>query len=503
MAAPSNQANALVVEPSIDERYQVLETLAAGRFESMYLAQRRDTRARVVLRVWSDDLPENEALEQALREHVARVATAAKDCPGLATVYECGRTNSGTLFMSMEHPDGSPLSDALRRQCPLPAAHALRLAVRIAEALEAAHSFGLVHGSLKPQNVFLVGGGRDVKVTHYGLDRLDASIGIGTRARDRAGGRVSPYRSPEQARSGQVTEQSDIYSLGAILYEMLAGVPPPAASGRRVEREPLTASRRNITPELERVVMRALEALPHQRYQDMYSFLKELQAELGAAEAALRWGRRWKYGGLGVTLAMISVLIWFHPFRAASQIALPEGLRSLPQSLRSLPQNLPSLPESLRALPQSLLSLRESLRAPASPPVLVAPDAVESPSAAPRPGAPDEVPPGPSADDGPAPPLVEPKRASEAAASTKTEQDDARRETPVASDPPRANASRAGRDLELPPRLRHEEAIRPPRPVPTPPTAPIATQAPAHRERIVGPGFIIDRPLDAPGSPPN
>ena len=265
----------------ISERYRVVETLAPGPRDARYLARRLDTGALVEVRVLSGDLAPDDEVIRALRGQATRVAGAASPSPPIATVYECERTPDGALVLALEHPEGPTLRDTILRKGRLGPERALRLAILIGEALEWAHNLGLIHGGLCPENIVLVGPEPTVVLTQFGLDRLLASRSASTVARNGAAGKDAIYQAPEQA-SGETTERSDIYALGAVLFEMLAGTPPVpgTTSRRRLRLESWTTRRSEVTRSLERIIGRALQVAPDRRPPYMSVVCNELSDAL-------------------------------------------------------------------------------------------------------------------------------------------------------------------------------------------------------------------------------
>ncbi len=309
------------IDPGIGERYRWIETLSAGSLDARYLARRLDTGALVELRVLSGGLASDDDLVLALRNHAVRLARVSS--PAIATVYECERTASGALVLAVEQPQGATLRDTIRREGKLAPERALDLALQIAEALESAHNLGLVHGGLRPENVILVDPEQTVALTHFGLDRLLAASSAGAHDRTEMAGKDAVYQAPEQA-SGEATERSDIYAVGAVLYEMLAGTPPSpgATSHRRLGPYPSRMVSRN----LERVIAQALELVPDRRQPHMSVVCNDLSDEINLCRqrnATRRWalagpetGKRTVLLVACVAFAILGALaIWLaHPF---------------------------------------------------------------------------------------------------------------------------------------------------------------------------------------------
>jgi serine/threonine protein kinase len=253
------------IDPIIAARYARLERIQADGPDPRYLAQRPDTGAQVELLVLAGARASDEGLLRALRDHAARAAGVSGQRLPIATVFESERTTDGKLVIAMDHPRGPTLRDTIEDtshpEGGLPLERALQFALQIAEALESAHNLGLIHGGLRPENVVLVGSEPAVTLARYGIDRLIGPLSAGTNEK-----MATPYQAPEQA-SGETSERSDIYALGAIVYEMLAGTPPPTGgvTRRRVESEVWKRRRDEISTGLERLIIESLDPIPAQR----------------------------------------------------------------------------------------------------------------------------------------------------------------------------------------------------------------------------------------------
>lgn len=222
------------------------------------------------------------AIKQLRREHSSRFqqearAIAALNHPNICTLYDVGPD-----YLVMEYIEGAPLRG------PLPPARVLPLAVEIASALTEAHSKGILHRDLKPGNIMITARGA-AKLLDFGLakvvaDSVDRSLGP-TQTLEGGVAGTPAYMSPEQARGQPVDERSDVFSFGAVLYEMLAGLPafegPSAAeilsSVLRDEPRPLE----NAPPELAAIALRCLRKAPEERFASM----QEVKAALEALQA--------------------------------------------------------------------------------------------------------------------------------------------------------------------------------------------------------------------------
>jgi serine/threonine-protein kinase len=250
--------------------YEILGLIGAGGMGEVYRA--RDTRLdrTVAIKVLPDDVSQNaDRLRRFERE--ARVV-AALNHPNILTIYEIG-TAAGHDYIAMEYVAGETLADILRNG-PVREDRALRMAAQVADALEAAHAASIVHRDLKPSNIMVAAGDR-VKVVDFGLAKLVAAPAADetTEALTLQGQAVgtTPYMSPEQAAGRAVDGRSDLFSLGIVLYEMLAGRRPfegDSAAGTLaaiLRDEPATIG--GITLEAERLLGRCLRKNRAERFQ--------------------------------------------------------------------------------------------------------------------------------------------------------------------------------------------------------------------------------------------
>ena len=242
-------------------------------------------------------------------------AASALNHPHIVTIYEVDE-HEGTIFIAMEFVDGTPL-DALLVNGPLPVGRALEYATQIAAALVAAHASGIVHRDIKPANIVITRDGR-VKVLDFGLAKLierpsaEATISaVGTVAGTILG--TAAYMSPEQAQGLRVDARSDIFSFGAVLYEMLAGRRPFVASSDvgliaailRDQPPPLRTVRPEVPEAVERIIAGALAKDPADRDKDA----GEIHAQLVAAHARLTRPSEAGWRKPGVVVPVVSLLV--------------------------------------------------------------------------------------------------------------------------------------------------------------------------------------------------
>jgi formylglycine-generating enzyme required for sulfatase activity/dienelactone hydrolase/predicted Ser/Thr protein kinase len=273
--------------------YELLEEIGKGGMGVVYRA--RDTRLDrfVAIKLLP---PEQMANPDRKRRFVQEAkAASALNHPNIVTIHEIDAAD-GADFIVMEHVEGSPLNQLIPER-GLPVAQALKYAVQIADALAAAHSAGIVHRDIKPGNIMVTQAGR-VKVLDFGLAKLLEQTGsedatITAEAATRAGvivGTVA-YASPEQIEAKPVDARTDVFSLGAVLYEMLTGRRPfqgesqlsTMAAILRDRPEPLTANRADVPREISRILERCLEKNRESRCASAV----ELRDDLAAVQARL------------------------------------------------------------------------------------------------------------------------------------------------------------------------------------------------------------------------
>jgi serine/threonine-protein kinase len=272
----------------IADRYELEELVGTGGMSSVFRARDRQLERRVAIKILHQHYAEDpEYLERFRRE--AR-AVAKLSHPNIVTVIDRG-DDDGRQYIVFEHVEGENLKELVIRSGRLPVRRALELALAVADGLAFAHNHGLVHRDVKPQNVLLNRDG-EVKVTDFGIARsLHVEQGV-TQTGTVLG--TGEYLAPEQASGKPVSPATDVYSLGVVLWELLAGDVPfvgenfVAIALRHVNEPPpsLRERRPDVSPRLEAAVNRALAKDPAQRFPSMSAFAKELRACLAEAEGA-------------------------------------------------------------------------------------------------------------------------------------------------------------------------------------------------------------------------
>jgi serine/threonine-protein kinase len=272
----------------IADRYELEELVGTGGMSSVFRARDRQLDRRVAIKILHEHYADDpEYLERFRRE--AR-AVAKLSHPNIVTVIDRG-DDDGRQYIVFEHVDGENLKDLVLRSGRLPVRAALELALAVADGLSFAHEHGLVHRDVKPQNVLLSNEG-EVKVTDFGIARsLHVDHGV-TQTGTVLG--TGEYLAPEQASGKPVSPATDVYSLGVVLWELLAGDVPfvgenfVAVALRHVNEPPpsLRERRPDVSPRLDAAVERALAKDPARRFPSMAAFAKDLRACLAEPAGA-------------------------------------------------------------------------------------------------------------------------------------------------------------------------------------------------------------------------
>ncbi|MBS1790745.1 MAG: alpha/beta fold hydrolase [Acidobacteria bacterium] len=284
-------------------RYEILSLIGAGGMGEVYLARDTLLERKVALKLLAERFTENtDWLRRFMRE--AKAASSLNH-PNIITIHEVGEVD-GIHYIATEYIEGKTLRHKLaagRLKLPM----ALNVATQLANALAAAHTAGIIHRDVKPENVMLRPDGY-IKLLDFGLAKPIQSSPLKAESTNAAQLNTDPgivmgtvnYMSPEQARGYSVDTRSDVFSLGVVLYEMLSGRAPFEGSTSSdvivaiLDREPARLSQSlDLPAELERIVNKALRKDRDERYQTIKDFHLDLKSLLQELEMRLRMGNSW------------------------------------------------------------------------------------------------------------------------------------------------------------------------------------------------------------------
>lgn len=272
-------------------RYTLFEIMGRGGMGYVYLAQHNTLQKRVAIKVLASKYCSN---EQQVERFVREAQAASKlEHDNVIDIYDFGSTPNRSAFIAMELLKGEDLASTLEREGRLPWSRTKKIILQICRALHVAHSKGVLHRDMKPENCYRIKrrSNKDfIKVLDFGLAKVTGDELNPQQSLTRTGTLFGTpeYMSPEQARGQKVDNRSDIYSVGVMLYEMLTGTvpfhgenfvgtltqvavdPPPAPSH--------VAPEAGITPQLEAVILKSMAKEPGERYQSMREFAEALAA---------------------------------------------------------------------------------------------------------------------------------------------------------------------------------------------------------------------------------
>jgi serine/threonine-protein kinase len=334
---------------ALAERYRVSGEIGRGGMATVYRAHDLKHDRPVALKVLKPQLAAALGTERFLREITV---TARLDHAHILPLLDSGEA-AGLLYYVMPYVEGESLRDRLNREKQLPLDDALRIAGEVADALSCAHSHGIVHRDVKPENILL--GGGHARVADFGIARAVTAAGGKSLTETGLAIGTAAYMSPEQAFGGrEVDARTDVYSLGCVLYEMLAGHPPytgatPEAilARKSLEAVPsLRVVRETVPAAVEQAVAKALAKVPADRFGSALQFAEALEKGGATAPQAVssdaRGWRRWRLGAAVLAVAAVAAILF---------VTNVGGLRTKPSIGASGPRI-----ESLAVLPLENLS---------------------------------------------------------------------------------------------------------------------------------------------------
>lgn len=318
-AAGTSHGTAPVLQPGsvLGQRYEILKLLGQGGMGAVYKARDREVDQLVALKVIRPDLASNyEIIARFKQELILARQVTHKN---VVRIYDLADVD-GVKFITMEYVEGEDLRSVIHEKSKLPLVEVVEIMRQVCSALEAAHSVGVIHRDLKPQNIMRDKAGR-VLVMDFGLARTLEGTGM-TQTGFMVG--TLEYMSPEQALGTTLDPRSDIFTLGLIFYELLIGTRPFVADSalaslikRTRERAiPVSDQDRSIPGTLSGIVSKCLEPDPNLRYQNAAQILADLESWQGKRAAASltfsdirRWApSAWPWISLAVVLLLLTVV---------------------------------------------------------------------------------------------------------------------------------------------------------------------------------------------------
>lgn len=258
-----------MVGKMIGNRYEIISRIGAGGMANVYQARCTILNRIVTVKVMRSELAEDKDFVRRFQLEAQAVARLSH--PNIVSIYDVGEED-GLPYLVMEYVEGANLKEIIRRQGALSPSETVNIGVQVCAALAHAHSKGIIHRDIKPHNILVTPGGR-VKVTDFGLARVLSMPSATMTQSGTVMGSVH-YFSPEQASGEETTPQSDLYSLGVVLYETVSGsVPfqgdnPVSIALKHLHEEPAGLCQANpeIPSELEDIIFKAMSKDPAKRF---------------------------------------------------------------------------------------------------------------------------------------------------------------------------------------------------------------------------------------------
>ncbi len=283
--------NPIFNDPAFNGKFEFLESIGAGGMGVIYKARHLILNKIVAIKMLHSHLQSGESVR---RFQIEAKAASILSHPNIVAVHDVGTTANGQPYMVMDFVAGQTLDEILAHETCLDSQRFYNIFQQVCDALEHAHKRKVLHRDIKPSNI-MIAGRNNVKIMDFGIAKIIGDTESGVQHLTKTGDAIgSPiYMSPEQARGIKLDQRSDLYSLGCVIYECLAGTPPFQGSTAldtmlmHMNKKPLSMKQASMGTEidsaLENIVMRLLEKEPDDRYQSM--------SELGADLAMLHDAR--------------------------------------------------------------------------------------------------------------------------------------------------------------------------------------------------------------------
>lgn len=293
-SAPTRVEKAIEVEADaivgrrIFGDYVIRKKLGEGGMGAVYLAENANIDQRIAIKVLHGEAAQNDELVKRFNREAKAISRLTH--PNIIRVFIFGRTEDDLVYLAMEFVEGKPLRNVLAEAGVFEELRAIKVMRQALHALQEAHDMGIVHRDLKPDNIMIThfrGVKEYVKVLDFGIAKVKEPDGSQQKLTQAGVVYGTPeYLSPEQAQAKELDGRSDVYSMGCILYELVTGrVPFQSNTAVAIlashvydqPKRPAEVAKRSISPEMDRIIMKAMEKDPKDRYQTTMEFLSDLE----------------------------------------------------------------------------------------------------------------------------------------------------------------------------------------------------------------------------------